>query len=230
MKTVSYFKKYSLYTLLAAGVLFTSCDEDVPEAENEVEVITDVTLIFTNEDDATDIVEAHAEDTDGEGIEELIVEDEINLDADKTYILTFDIENALAEEDEDEHEDDEHDEHDDDDDDDEHSHGADITADIEKEDDEHQLFFSFSSDAFASPTGDGNIDANATGSEAINYNDADDNGNPVGLSTSWTTSSDALSDGEFTVRLQHQPDVKSATSGADDGETDFELEFVLNIN
>ena len=39
----------------------------------------------------------------------------------------------------------------------------------------------------------------------------------------------ALSRGTFTVRLKHQPDVKTSTSGANDGETDFSLLFALNI-
>jgi len=223
MKTVSYFKKYSLYTAIAAGVFFTSCDDDdVPEIENELEVITDVVLIFTNEDDPEDVVEAHAEDPDGEGIEGLEIMDEITLDVDKTYTLTFDIENALAEEEEEE----EHDEEEEDEE--EHGHGADITEEIAEEDDEHQLFFSFTSDVFADPTGEGNIGEDATGT--INYNDEDENGNPVGLSTSWTTSSTSSTDGTFTVRLQHQPDLKTATSTSEDGDTDFELTFVLNIN
>ena len=38
------------------------------------------------------------------------------------------------------------------------------------------------------------------------------------------------SSGTFTVQLQHQPDVKTATSGANDGDTDFALTFNLNIN
>ena len=65
-------------------------------------------------------------------------------------------------------------------------------------------------------------------SDPIVYNDTDGNGNPVGLNTSWTTA--GASTGTFTVRLQHQPDVKTATSGANDGDTDFELTFDLNIN
>ena len=72
MKKVNYFKKYSVYALLAASMLFTACNKDkdevVPEEENEEEVITDVKLIFTNDADATDIVEARAEDPDGEGV------------------------------------------------------------------------------------------------------------------------------------------------------------------
>jgi hypothetical protein len=204
MTKMDFLKKYSLYTLLAVGVLFTACDsdDDAPEPENELEVITDVKLIFTNDADASDVVEARAEDPDGAGVEELRILDAITLDADKTYTLTFEIFNNLE------------------------TPGEDIGEEILEEDDEHQFFFSFSTDAFADPLGDGNIDR---ASDPINYNDADGLGNPLGLSTTWTTSSTTLTAGTFTVRLQHQPDVKTSTSGATDGDTDFDLEFVLNI-
>jgi hypothetical protein len=49
------------------------------------------------------------------------------------------------------------------------------------------------------------------------------------LSSAWTTAGTASSEGSFTVRLQHQPDVKTATSGSNDGDTDFELTFALTI-
>ena len=104
--------------------------------------------------------------------------------------------------------------------------GLDIVAEIAEEADEHQIFFAFTNDAFSNPMGDGNID---NASDAINYNDEDANGNPLGLNTTWTTGATAISNGNFTVRLQHQPDLKTATSGANDGETDFEIDFVLNI-
>ncbi len=202
----SNFLKYALYVLLAGGMLLTGCDDDdddvVPEEENEEEVITDVKLIFTNTANPSDVVEARAQDPDGEGVQELAILDQINLDADKTYTLTFEIFNNLD------------------------TPGEDIGEEIEEEDDEHQIFFSFSNDAFADPTGNGNIDS---ASDPVNYNDADDNGLPVGLSTTWTTSSNALSGGNFTVRLAHQPDIKSATTGANDGDVDFDLPFVLNI-
>ena len=58
---------------------------------------------------------------------------------------------------------------------------------------------------------------------------SDENGNPLGMNTSWETSSSTLSGGSFTVRLQHQPGVKTASSGANDGDSDFDLTFVLNI-
>ncbi len=206
MKVFNYFNKFSLLAFLAVGILMTTgCkDDDVPDEENEVEVITDVKLIFTNDADATDVVEASAQDPDGEGVEELKILGEITLGTDKTYTLTYEITNSLADEPEEQN----------------------IGAEIREEDDEHQLFYSFTADAFASPSGDGNVDS---ASDPINYNDTDGNGNSLGLSTSWTTSSSTITGGTFTARLQHQPDVKTATSGASDGDTDFELQFILNI-
>ena len=55
------------------------------------------------------------------------------------------------------------------------------------------------------------------------------NGNNLGLSTVWTTSSTSSKGGTFKVVLKHQPDVKTSTSGSTDGDTDFKLPFVLNI-
>ncbi|WP_044205414.1 hypothetical protein [Flammeovirga sp. OC4] len=204
MNTINLFKKYSLVGLLASGCLFTSCDSDdvVPEIENELEVITDVKLIFTNTADDTDVVTATAQDPDGPGLEDLVIKDAINLGAGKTYTLTYEIMNKLEEP------------------------GEDIGEEILDEDHEHQFFFGFTEDAFSNPTGNGNID---NASDAINYEDEDDNGNPVGLETTWTASSTSVSNGEFRVVLKHQPDVKTATSGFNDGDTDFDLKFVLNI-
>ena len=100
-----------------------------------------------------------------------------------------------------------------------------MNEEIEEEDLEHQLFFAWTDGAFTSPVGNGNID---NASDPVNYNDTDSNGNPLGLNTSWTAG-DATTAASFTVRLQHQPDVKTATSGANDGDTDFELQFRLTI-
>ena len=204
MKVIDYLKKYSFYALLAAGIFITGCNDDdaAPEEENELEVITNVKLIFTNDADPSDVVEASAVDPDGAGVQELEIADEITLKVSTSYTLTYEILNALE------------------------SPAEDIGLEIEEEDDEHQLFYGFSTDAFASPTGDGNID---TAADPMNYDDRDGNGNPLGLITSWETSATPLTGGKFTARLQHQPDVKTSTSGATDGETDFDLEFVLNI-
>ena len=208
MKNLNVFGKYSLYFLLISGLFVTSCKKDdddatdTPAEENEEEVITDVTLIFTNVNDTSDVVTASAQDPDGEGVQELEVLDDINLDTAKTYILTLEIMNNLD------------------------SPGEDITEEIEEEAVDHQFFFSFTEDAFADPAGDGNVDNSG---DALNYNDLDDNGNPIGLSTTWTTASTVTSGGTFEIRLQHQPDIKSATSSADDGDSDIDLFFVLNV-
>ena len=189
-----------LYSLLSL-VIFTACEDDdvVPEEEEEIEVITDVTLVFTS--DAGAVVTASAQDPDGEGVQELVVLDEIQLQAGTNYTLTFDIMNNLE------------------------TPGESIGEEIAEEDDEHQIFFAWTEGAFSNPTGNGNID---NASDPVNYNDADGNGNPLGLNTSWTAG-DPTTAASFTVRLQHQPDVKTSTSGANDGDTDFELQFRLTI-
>ena len=196
--------KYLLFAVLTLFI-FTACEEDeaAPEEEEEMEVITDVKLIFTPTNTLSGLatVEATAQDPDGEGVQELEVKDAINLAANATYTLTFDIKNNLE------------------------TPGEDIGEEIKEEDDEHQIFFSFTNGAFTNPAGDGNID---NASDPINYNDQDANGNPVGLNTTWTTGG-AQNDGSFTVRLQHQPGVKTSSSSASTGDTDFELQFVLNI-
>ena len=235
MNKMNKFRKYGMIPVLAASVLLTGCEkepEEVPEEEHDHEVITDVKLIFTNTLDSTDVVEVLAQDPDGEGIEDLAYVDSIiNLKKSTAYTLTFEILNVHEDEHDDHDDDHEGEDHDDDhegeDHDDDHDdHAEDIGAEIAEEADEHQFFFAFSNDAFANPTGDGNID---NASDAINYNDSDENGNPLGMNTSWETSSSALSGGSFTVRLQHQPGVKTASSGANDGDSDFDLTFVLNI-
>ena len=208
MNTKNRFSKYGLTSVLIAVVTITGCkkDDDLvvvpPAVENELEVITDVKLIFTNTSNASDVVEARAQDPDGQGVQDLSILDSINLDTSKTYTLTFEIMNNLD------------------------TPGEDIGVEIAEEDDEHQIFFSFSNNAFSNPTGDGNIDNSA---DPLNYNDVDGNGNPLGLSTTWTTSSTQLSGGTFIVNLKHQPGVKTSTSSASDGDTDFNLSFVLNI-
>jgi len=204
MNVLENLKKYGMYTLLLSGALFTSCssDDDAPEEENVVEVFTDVTLVFTNTADASDIVRARAQDPDGQGAQELMILDEITLSAETSYTLTYEIFNAL-----------------------DPSDPEDIGAEILEEDDEHQFFFSFTTDVFSNPVGDGNFD---NSSDPLNYADMDDNGNPVGLSTTWT-SGDVIEGASFNVRLKHQPDVKTNTSDINDGDTDFDLSFVLNI-
>jgi hypothetical protein len=206
MKTMNPFKNLQLLAILFSVITIIGCsnnDDAAPEEENEVEVFTDVTLIFTNTADISDVIRASAQDPDGTGIQELQILNAITLAADTEYTLTYEILNALDPAD-----------------------VENIGDEIFEEDNEHQFFYSFTEGAFTNPTGNGNID---TAADPINYNDQDENGNPVGLSTTWITASTASSGKSFTVRLQHQPDVKTATSGSNDGDTDFALTFALNI-
>ena len=212
MNSLKLFRNKGLLAVLLAASVLTACSDDdddedpappAPPIENEEEVITSVELIFTNDNDTNDVVTAKAIDPDGEGVLELTVQGSIQLDTNTTYTLTYEILNAVDSTD-----------------------IEDIGEEIADEDDEHQIFYAFSNNAFADPLGDGNIDNFA---DDVNYNDFDDNNDPVGLNTTWETSGTALAGGEFRVRLMHQPDIKSSTTTAQDGEDDFDLTFVLDI-
>jgi hypothetical protein len=92
------------------------------------------------------------------------------------------------------------------------SPAEDIGEEVEEEAEEHQLFYTVTPAPLAS----------------IAYADADANGLPIGLATTWTTSASALS-GQVTVTLKHQPDIKSATSTVGDGETDVAVTFSVSV-
>lgn len=126
----------------------------------------------------------------------------INLDISTTYDLSIKVENS--------------------------EEGENITEEIEVEDEEHMFFFAFTEGIFSNPTGNGNVDNRA---DDINYNDSDANGNPLGLSSSWTTADVASNDGEFQVILKHQPDgQKTSTSDVNVGESDINITWTININ
>ncbi|MEM1324427.1 MAG: T9SS type A sorting domain-containing protein [Bacteroidota bacterium] len=176
-------------------------DPDAPPCENEEEVITDVTLTFTSAD-GSDVVTAVARDPDGEGPQDLQILDEIDLTESTEYTLTVELLNAIE--------------------------GEDITEEIMEEDDEHQFFFAFTDEIFRSPAGDGNADNR---DDPINYNDFDENGLPVGLSTDWETEcGEEETTGTFRIVLKHQPGVKDENSTINDGGTDIDLTFVINVN
>ncbi len=95
------------------------------------------------------------------------------------------------------------------------SPAEDITAEILAEDEDHQFFFQVSG-------------ANAT----VVYNDADADGNPVGLATTWTIG--AASNGNVIVTLRHEPDKGATGVSSGDitnagGETDIEVTFPVVI-
>ena len=91
----------------------------------------------------------------------------------------------------------------------------DVTEEIEEEDDEHQFFFSTTVDSLS-----------------VVYDDADGEGNPVGLQTVVTTGGAAA--GDLTVILRHEP-AKDADGVSDGeianagGETDIEVTFPVTV-
>lgn len=91
----------------------------------------------------------------------------------------------------------------------------DITLEVEEEDDEHQMFFAT----------DG-VDI------TVDYTDADDNMNPLGLSTTLTAG--AAASGTLTLTLRHEPNKDADGVSAGDitnagGETDIEVTFPIII-
>lgn len=200
MKNINSF----LYLFLLLGLVFmVSCDDDDPmemEMESEEEEISQVTLTFTP-DNGEDPVIATWLDADGEGSGAPTIDD-VALEEGVTYTLEVELTNTLGSTDED------------------------ITAEIREEDDEHMLFFEFTSDIFSAPSGDGNVDSR---DDPLLYNDQDSNGNPVGLSTNWNTGGATTSTGIFRIILKHQPGLKTATSDATVGGTDVDITFPINI-
>ncbi|NBP69468.1 MAG: hypothetical protein EBU52_12055 [Cytophagia bacterium] len=195
------FLKVTTLALLAFG--FSACDEDAPGKEDTPELITQVKLTFSPVGSGDDVV-VTATDPDGIGTQDLTPNGEISLRADRSYTLSIELFNGLLAATE---------------------AGYDVTEEVEEESDEHMFFFSWNG-GFSAPTGNGNIDNRA---DAVNYLDEDENGLPLGLMTSWTTAFAATEDRTFRIVLKHQPDLKTANSGSTVGETDLDVEFVLNI-
>ena len=208
MKFKSYKKSFPLFniiiisTVLMLTVGMSGCDDDDPKKEDVPELITKVTLTFTPDGGGAAIT-ASASDPDGEGVQDIAADGPINLDANEDYTLTLTLVNELA---------------------DPADPAYDITGEVEEEGDEHMFFFSWTNNVFSDPAGNGNIDNR---NDPLNYNDVDDNGLPLGLSTSWTTGD--FSTGTFRVVLKHQPDLKTGSSGASDGETDLDVLFTINV-
>lgn len=188
-----------------AAVLLTSglsgCKDIDLQREDTPELITKVVLTFTS--DAGLPVVVAATDPDAQGIENIQVDGAVKLQAGKAYTLSIDLFNELA------HPGDP---------------AYDIGAEVLEQAHEHMFFFEWTPNLFSDPTGNGNMDARG---DAVNYEDRDDHGLPVGLTTSWTAG--AASSGTLRVVLKHQPDLKSATSGSAAGETDLDVVFDLII-
>ncbi len=191
-----------LTPVIFTAILLVACDDNGPEKEDTPELITQVSLTFTPLAGGA-AVTGIATDPDGQGIQDMTVNDTIQLDGNTAYLLTISLINGLA---------------------DPSSAAYDVSQEVEREGDEHLFFFAWSDQLFENPVGDGNLD-NRT--DEVEYRDSDVDGLPVGLITEWTTDVEAT--GTFRVVLKHQPDLKSDTSGSDVGESDLDIEFVIAV-
>lgn len=87
-----------------------------------------------------------------------------------------------------------------------------ISNEVEEEGDEHQFFFTV-------------LGLNTI----IEYDDADVNGNPIGLKTIWRSGTTAA--GAINIVLKHQPGTKAPAPGDPNvGETDVAVDFITIVN
>jgi hypothetical protein len=204
MKNITKTNRFFTSIIITLLAIFGACESNDPTKEDTPELITKITLSFVPEGGGTTIT-ATASDPDGEGVKDIEVDGPINLEANKTYILKLTLINELAEQTAPEYN---------------------ITDEVEEESDEHLFFFGWTGLTFSDPAGDGNVDNRQ---DAVNYEDEDNDGLPLGLQTKWKTGIEPGS-GTFRIILKHQPDLKSASSDVNTGETDLDVEFVINVN
>ena len=181
MKTIS---KLFL-SILCAVVLLASCKkaDDPAPAANEEEVITDLTLTFTNKANSSEQITMTFSDPDGaDGPTSGTTNISGPLSASATYDVTFKVENKSG------------------------STVENVTEEVQEEGAEHQVFFT------------------TTGTlQFQGYTDKDANGNPIGITSTFSTG--IAGSATLKVTLKHQPGVKTATSTVADGETDIEVDF-----
>lgn len=175
--------KKLIFPILLSAVIFSACEKEDPIIPNEEELIT--TLIYRLEPlGGGDIVELKFQDLD-DGNGPVITSPALkaNTQYHGSITLLNEIENPTE----------------------------DITEEVEKEAEEHQLFYRFT-----------------TLKTDFEYMDQDLNDNPIGLITSLSTGS--AESGMLTITLRHEP-MKPNNGTPEDagGETDIEVTFELMI-
>lgn len=188
----------------AFALVFFGCSDNDPKKEDVPELITKVTLTFASSGGTPIVVTAT--DPDGEGIQNITTDGPIKLAKGVDYTMSILLTNGLA---------------------DPGSDAYNVTNEVEEEGIEHMFFFAWTKDAFAAPTGNGNIDNR---NDPVDYSESmDANGLPLGLKTKWKAADVTVDGATFRVVLKHQPDLKSATSKSSDGETDLDITFDLSV-
>ncbi|AFL85473.1 hypothetical protein Belba_2943 [Belliella baltica DSM 15883] len=194
-------KAFLLPVLL--GLTF-ACTSEEPTLENEEELITDVTLKFTQVDQTgvalAATFEVVASDTEGLELGGSPTIGTINLSPGLRYLVEVELFNSLENEN--------------------------ITEEIEEEDDEHQFYF----------LGSAFVD---TPILTYVYDDADGDGNPIGLRGYVTVAQiPVMNNGQFRLVLRH--DLNKNFTGANNpnfvdfvnagGETDLDIIFPVIVN
>ena len=176
---------------MALGLLVgtTQCGI-TPEPPNDEELITTVRIVFTDSQDANNTAVATFQDLDGVGGDPATISD-LTLATGTAYNFSVEFLDESGET------------------------AEDITAEVEEEGAEHQVFYVVAG-------------ANLT----IAYGDMDGDGNPIGL-VGTATAGDA-STGNLTITLRHEPNKAGANVPEGDitnagGETDVEVTFNVTV-
>lgn len=174
---------------LVVSILTFGCSDDPASPNsptNESETITTVRLRFVQADDSTKIFNVQWRDLDGEGGNAPVI-GSLSLPSSKTFSGTVEVLDETK------------------------SPAANITEEIEEEDEAHQFFYIVSG-----------------ASLALQYADSDSTGKPVGLKT--TASTGAAGSGTLRVVLKHEATKNNTISvPSTDGETDFDIVFPITI-
>ena len=188
--------KYLFLLGLAAITSFTSCDKDEPAApSNEEEVITTLTISLKDSANAAAPALVFAyKDLDGAGGNAPTV-DNMTLAPNKTYLATISVADDTK------------------------TPSADITAEVKKEQNEHQFFYFVTGLGLKSKYATTDFDTNVPSK-------------PVGLAPIFKTGANGA--GILRVLLKHQPEVKKTINNTvgdeTKGDTDVDVTFNFSIN
>jgi hypothetical protein len=180
--------KLSLFALALTGAVFTSCsDDDDVQIINEEEVITTVEYRLTDNDDPSNIVVFRSVDNDADGPNTPQITVIGSLDANSTYSGSVRFLNETE------------------------SPAENITEEVQEESDEHEVFYTTS-----------------TNGVQITKTDTDSDGNPLGLRTTFQTG--AATSGQLVVILRHEPTKpNNGTPSSAGGETDVQATFPIEV-
>ena len=183
-------KNLKLIALLVIPAIFsTSCSNDDAPV-NEEEVITTVRTTLTG---GGQVITLTSRDLDGDGPNAPVVTVSGNLVAGTTYMGSTTFLNELA------------------------NPAEDITAEVEEEGTDHQIFYQL-----ASSLG------------TVTYTDTDANGKPIGLDFTLVAGTSGTT-GTLTVTLRHLPNKSASGVATGDitnagGNTDAEVSFPVTVN